>query len=290
MLTRSTRPSTSWPLSWFTTSSASFTDAMVTKPNPRLRPVSRSVIRRESSTAPISEHRSWRSRWSMPQDRFPKYTLRASNSKFLSLPAKPPSRGARGSRGVMGPRSVRAADTFTFRERPSTSTPSRLWMTASAWDSSLTCTKPKPRERPVTESNTTVTSPTLKSLKTSRRESSFIPQLRFPTYSLTPSPPPPPPTLSSAIAETLNAARCCTAAREDTMMGAAEMPKMPRVAAARAPKAGTVANDAETATAAEGRTVATDTAEREVAEDTVAVGLARARPAVDRAKATILLM
>jgi len=31
-----------------------------------------------TSTAPNSEHMSFRSRWSMPNDRLPKYSLRAS--------------------------------------------------------------------------------------------------------------------------------------------------------------------------------------------------------------------
>ena len=49
ILTRTTWPWTSWPLSSPTSFSASAAEPMVTKPKPRLRPVSRSVIRCESS-------------------------------------------------------------------------------------------------------------------------------------------------------------------------------------------------------------------------------------------------
>eukprot|EP00982_Pelagococcus_subviridis_P006496 30136-Pelagococcus_subviridis.AAC.5 len=80
MLTRSTRPSTSCPLRPFTTFSACSALDIVTNPNPRERPVSRSVISRESATSPYSPQRSWRSRWSMPQERLPKYTFLASKS------------------------------------------------------------------------------------------------------------------------------------------------------------------------------------------------------------------
>jgi hypothetical protein len=40
------------------------------------------VCRGPTSTAPNSEHMSRRSRWSMPNDRLPMYTLRASDSKL----------------------------------------------------------------------------------------------------------------------------------------------------------------------------------------------------------------
>jgi hypothetical protein len=49
MLTRSTRPWTSVPLSSPTSLSASAMEPMMTKPKPRLRPVSVSVISREVS-------------------------------------------------------------------------------------------------------------------------------------------------------------------------------------------------------------------------------------------------
>src|SRR5881397_1335984 len=50
--TFSVRPSTSWPLNFLTAASASSAVAISTKPNPRERPVSRSVTTVADSTAP----------------------------------------------------------------------------------------------------------------------------------------------------------------------------------------------------------------------------------------------